>query len=101
MASMDRMREIARSEARARKVLKDADWALLKALTEVAYNVQRGNVRLTKTQQRTVNKWRQVINTLADTDVELEKKRELLAKKTSARAVRSLIRSVPWLREWR
>ena len=61
-----------------KSILKEADNDLLKCLSECAYNVLRGNVRLTKPQKTKLAKHKQKLRKVADRKTSLKLKRKLV-----------------------
>lgn len=101
-ASLSHLRDIKnKSAAHIKRILKSADWNLLKALTEIAYNVLQGNVDICRSVKKRLRKYYRIINRLADQKVSLEvKKAFLIGTLNIAGILKLLIRSVGWLKEW-
>ena len=80
-------------------VIDSADWHLLRAITEIAYNLVKGNLEVKRGLKSKLRAHGKLINTLADTSLKLEAKRQLLQrhKRKSAKVLTLMVRAIPWL----
>lgn len=101
-ASLSHLKDIkSKSAKRVKLILKSADWNLLKAISEIAFNIVQGNVDLTTSFKRRLKKYARIINRLGDTRVSLAVKKKLLSSTRQISTILKLmIKSVKWLNEW-
>lgn len=105
-ASVPLLRVLLRkSVGQVRKVLKDGDWNLLKALVEIAHNLNLGNIDLTKSQALKVKKHRRFLAKLGDTKTSLTSKHIFLTRsknvpKILKEILKIVVKQVEWLKEW-
>lgn len=88
-----------------RRLLQRADWNLLRALTEIAYNLVQGNVQLTKSQQAKLKRYRRFLAKLGNSKSSLASRHLLLTKTRNTPKIlkdilRVVVKAVPWLKEW-
>lgn len=89
------------STLRVRRVLREADWNLIKAITEIAYNIVKGNVELKRGIKKQLGKYSAAINRIADLKISYDaKKKYLLKNKQAVKILKLMIKAVKWLNEW-